>query len=178
MNFFNKIKNYFYQKSIEKTAAILANVSREMINLSEAQSIGILLDATKANDVITVTQFSDKLKAMGKEVSILAYTNTNDKENTDPKFFNNTNINWTNIPFGEKINQFQTKKFDILISALTVENLALEYLAATSKAKFRVGLFSKNKTNFYELMINTKKNQQLDYLLQQIFHFLNVINKK
>ena len=178
MSFFSKIKYYFYQKSIDKAASLLANVSREMINVNDATSIGILFNATNANDVITVSQFADKLKASNKEVSLLAYVNNNDKENNDPNFFNNTNINWYYIPSGEKINTFQKKKVDILITALTKENLPIEYLAATSKAKFRVGSFSKNKINFYELMINTNKNQQLDYLLEQIFHCLNAINKK
>jgi hypothetical protein len=56
------------------------------------------------------------------------------------------------------------------------ESLPLEYIVATSDAKFRVGAFSDAKTNYYELMINTQKNQSIKYLLDQINHFLKVIN--
>jgi len=177
MFFVNTIKNYFYQSSIKEAAKVLNKISREMINLNAAKSIGILYDASTASNIMAVTQFADKLKALDKEVYILAYVNNHVKENLNPVFFNKTDVNWANIPHGDKITTFQKRNLDILITALTKECLPIEYLAATSKAKFRVGSFSKNKINFYELMINTKENQQLEYLIQQIFHFLNVINK-
>ena len=62
------------------------------------------------------------------------------------------------------------------IGAFVDECLPLEYLAATSRARFRVGSFNDSKTSYYELMINNQKNKDLKYLLQQINHFLKVIN--
>jgi len=78
--------------------------------------------------------------------------------------------------FSHKINDFHAKNFDILICAFIEDCLPLEYIAATSNARFRVGAFSKAKTNYFELMINTQKNENLEYLLDQINHFLKVIN--
>lgn len=177
MNFIQRVKTYFYKSSIKKALKVNKIVHREMLNLDVAKKIGILFNATKTNDIITVTQFADKLRNEGKTVFILGFQDRKLKEEQEPRIFDRNSVNWFGIPNDTKIDGFQKIKIDILICAFEEECLPLEYIVATSKARFRVGAFSKAKTNYYELMINIKKDQQLLYLLQQIKHFLKVINK-
>jgi hypothetical protein len=176
MAFFENIKQFLYFKKLRFDAKALNAKPRDMMNIDKANRIGILFDASSADNIITVTKYAESLSQLGKKVSILAYQNNKDKENSDPKFFNKLNINWFYIPESDKIIAFQQKNFDILICAFVEECLPLEYIVATSDAKCRVGAFSDAKTSYYELMINTKKNQSLKYLLVQINHFLKVIN--
>ena len=126
--------------------------------------------------IITVTKYAESLSQKNKEVSILSFQNNSEKENSDPRFFNQLNVNWFNIPSHEKIDNFHRKNLDILIGAFVNECLPLEYVAATSNARCRVGAFNDSKSNYFELMINTKKDDSLRYLLQQIDHFLHAIN--
>lgn len=177
MGIFKNIKNIFYKSAVNSAVKSARNTKREMLNIDLAKKVGIIFNATKTNDVITVTQFTDKLKKENKEVYILGYQDRKLKEETDSRLFDNKNVNWYGLPNDEKINEFQRKNLDILICAFEEECLPLEYIAATSKAKFRVGVFSKSKTNYFELMINIKKEQGLSFLLNQILHFLKVINK-
>ena len=172
-----KIKDFFYRLSLNKALKNATKIQREMINIDKAKSIGILFNATKHEDVRVVFKFSDKLRANGKQVYILGFQNIKSKEESGPKTFNRNSVNWYGVPSDAKIDGFVKIPKDILICAFKEECLPLEYIAARSKAKFRVGAFSQLKTNFYELMINIKPEQKLIYLLQQTLHFLKVINK-
>lgn len=176
MKWWNNIKRFLYLKKLRFDAKSKSKVPREMLNIKYAQKIGILFNATSADDIITVTKYAEGLKKEHKDISILAYQSKKDKDNKDPRFINELDINWFYIPTSEKINNFHKMKLDILICAFVDECLPLEYIAATSDAKFRVGDFSDAKSNYFELMINTKKNRNLKYLLEQIDHFLHVIN--
>lgn len=176
MAWLENIRQYLYFKKLRFDAKKLATTEREMMNLNNAARIGILFNASSADDIMTVTRYAETLSKLGKKVSILAYQNNKDKENSDARFINKLDINWFYIPNSPKIDDFHTKNCDILICAFIKECLPLEYIAATSKARFRVGAFSQAKTNYFELMINTQKNQSLKYLLEQINHFLKVIN--
>ena len=176
MAFLENIKQFLYFKKLRFDAKAFASKPRDMVNLDKANRIGILFDASSADDIITVSKYAESLSRLGKDVTILAYQDNKLKENNDARFFNNLSINWFYVPKSKKIDDFHQRKFDILICALIDECLPLEYIVATSDAKFRVGAFSDAKTNYYELMINTKQNQSLKYLLEQINHFLKVIN--
>ncbi len=177
MRLVKKVKFYFYNSFLKKDLKANQNVLREMINIDSAKRIGVLFNATKTNDVITVTQFADHLRTEAKEVFILGFQDRKLKVEQDARLFDRNSINWFGIPRDTKVDDFQKINIDILICAFEEECLPLEYIVATSKARCRVGAFSKAKTNYYELMINIKKDQQLVYLLKQIKHFLKVINK-
>lgn len=176
MSWLKDIKKFLYLKKLRFDAKSNAKITREMINIKHANRIGILFNASSADDIITVTKYAESLSNDDKDISILAFQNNKNKETDDPRFINQLNVNWFHIPSSEKIDNFHKMKFDILICAFVDECLPLEYIAATSDAKFRVGAFSDAKTNYFELMINTQKDHTLKYLLEQINHFLQVIN--
>lgn len=176
MAFLSSIKNYLYSKKLRYDAKRVAKIPREMLNLKKAKTIGILYDATQTENIIEITKYSEQLKQHGKHIEILGYKNQQIKEEDIPMFFNKKDVSWFSIPNHERVEKFRTTKFDILICAFSNECLPLEYIAATSKATFRVGSFNKSKAAYYELMIHTKENMSLNYLLKQINHFLQVIN--
>jgi hypothetical protein len=149
------------------------------MNIEKAQKIGVLYNATKVNDVIAVTEFCDMLKATGKNVSMLGYQNIKPQKNEPltKGIFNRENVNWFHKPSGKDIYDFKNEHFDILICAFIDKCLPLEYIANVSLAKFRVGHFNQASIDAFELMINTGEKKDLKYLLNQINHFLKVINK-
>lgn len=177
---FNKIKLYFLKLALTRELEQKPVSNREIINLQEAKNIAIIFNATNIEDVITVTQFADSLKNMGKNVEMLGYENKKPKKDAQeqPHIFDKSNINWFEKPTGTKISTFKKQKPDILICAFEKECLPLEYLAAVSLAKFRVGKYTSKNVANYELMINLEKNQNLQYLLTQFTHFLKVINTR
>lgn len=175
MGLISSIKSYFYNSTLNKHAKFLSNYGRKVINLTNAKSIGLLYNASNSDNVVAVTKFVELLKNNELEITSLAYLNENIKEDNRINYFNKTNINWYEIPFGEKIDNFQKRKFDILICATTQECLPLEYLSATSKASYRVGFYQKDKTEIYDFMINVNQQTDLNYFFKQVYNYLKNI---
>lgn len=174
-----KIKYYLYKTALNRELSKLKSIDRQMLNIDNAQKIGILYNASKVNDVIAVTELSDMLKSAGKNVTMLGYQDVKTKKNEPfaKGIFNKDNVNWFQKPSGKEIFNFKNAEFDILICAFIDKCLPLEYIANVSLAKFRVGHFNQASTDAFELMINTGEKKDLKYLLNQINHFLKVINK-
>ncbi|MGB1247768.1 MAG: DUF6913 domain-containing protein [Chitinophagales bacterium] len=178
MSIINDIKNFFFQKDLQSKVRKLTSTRREMLNIEKAKTIGLVFNASKTENVMTITHFADALKNMNKKVLMLGYQNYKVKDQDDHRLFNLNDVNWYGKPTTTKIIDFQEEKVDILICAYLDDCPPLEYIAATSKAKFRVGAFNKNKTSHYELMININNRPELKYMLDQTAHFLKVINKE
>ncbi|MCW3124943.1 MAG: hypothetical protein JWO03_601 [Bacteroidetes bacterium] len=174
MNILDNIKDYFYQSVLRQRGANRPN--RSITNLSDAKTIGIIYDSSEGSNDAIVTKFSEMLKAKGKSVEVMAYLDDKkiDQKNGIP-LFNRKAVNWYAIPTDERVVAYCNKNFDLLICAITSENKPLEYMAYTSKAKYRVGPFAEEKTKFYDLMIQIDGKRDLNYLLQQMVHFLENI---
>jgi len=175
MKFWDNIRNYFYKKNLGKRLLGL-NTNRNVTNLQDAKTIGIIYDSTHADNDIIITQFAEELRNQGKTVDILGYVNDNKTEHKDDiVIFNKKNVSWTRIPQGDKVENFAIKNFDLLLACYTDENLPLEYVAQTSKAKWRVGAYSNDKTACYDMMISVGDKKDLQYLIGQTIYFLNQI---
>lgn len=174
----HKIKRYFHNRALVSVVKRAEKIDRKPINIKRAKSIGILFDASNPTKVITVTKFSEKLVNQGIKVDILGYVNNKEKELSESFLFNNNDVNWYGVPVSSKVKQFENTPYDILISAFVEESMPLEYIAASSKSKFRIGAFNNSKIHCFDFMINLGKQVQLNYLLNQIKHFLEVINKQ
>lgn len=142
------------------------------MEFDKAHQIGILFDGTDLNNREVVLRFAKELRSAGKAVKLLGYLNNRTESESFPfKVFNNRNIDWLMRPTGDSVADFLDHTFDILLNLSMEENPALEYIAALSKAHYRVGAFSKS-THCYELMIDLPASQQLPDLIKQIEFFL------
>lgn len=175
MKFWDDLKNYFYQ---QKLNGAIRNVKaiHTVTNLTDAKTIGIVYDSTKPDNDIIITKFAEHLRAEGKTVEILGYINDPKVESkADILVFNKKALSWTGIPNSDRVKAFTDKKFDLLFAAFTGRHPALEYVAATSKAKWRLGVYTKGKTDLYDMMVMMDGKNDLQYFLNQSVYFLNEI---
>ena len=182
MSFFSKIKTSYFYTDLNKKLVQNHSLNRSSVEFSTAKSIGILFDATDAASRNKVLDYVQKLINKGKQVNLLSFVKKKKKDLNFPfKFFTLQDVSWKMIPENNAINQFISKRFDILISLYLptqkekLVNKPLEYISALSKANFRVGPFCGN-TNSFDLIIDTPKNVDLEYLIKQIEFFLYRIN--
>lgn len=174
MGTIQRIKRNIYEFLLQRKIS-RSNAKREVVQLSEASRIGILYDASQPENTITVSRFSELLKQQGKDVSLLGFVNEQRNDFSDkPSLFNKKELNWMQQPISEKVQTFIKSDFDILINAWMGEQLTLEYIAALSNARYRVGEYSRKKTFCNEMMIDVHGRQELSYLVDQIAHYLNV----
>lgn len=171
LNFLGKIRRQTHQYFLEKELTG-HGVKHQSVNFENAKTIGILFEAGKLEDRTTVLSFAKKLKAQGKKVKLMAFLKSQPKnQNFVFEHFNKKDLDWTWRPKNDRIDSFIKKPFDILINLSTSKHPALDYIAAFSHAKFRVGPFTE-KTYCYELMLETGENKDLNSYITQITFFL------
>ena len=175
MKYWDNIRNYFYKQNLEGRLKDL-NVKHDIINLTDAKTVGIVYDSTNPENDIVIANFAQELRGQNKQVEILGFVN--DKKidtKTGVTIFNKKNLSWTLAPEDERVNQFAEKRFDLLLGCFVGENLPLEFITRISKARWRVGAYVENKTDCFDMMVNVSGKTELPYLLQQTTYFLNQI---
>lgn len=166
-----KVHGYFLKKELKTHRQ-----DHYSMDLKSAKSVGLLLDATELAGREVVLKFSEELKKQGKEVKLLAYFGGNPKvANFAFTHFTKKDLDWALRPKSQDIQKFINQPFDILINLTPHGSLPLEYIAAFSKAKFRVGP-STDKTYCYELMVDTAAKKDLQSFIQQVTFFINKMN--
>ena len=68
------------------------------------------------------------------------------------------------------------KEFDMLIDLSLESCFSIQYIAGSSKAKFKVGRFGINPLNFYDLMLQVDDKIKLEDYLKYIKHYLTILN--
>lgn len=169
-----KIKNRFFKSVLRQRNT--QQITRKVTNLHDATTIGIAYDSTNPDNDIAVTKFAELLRSKGKTVTIIGFVNDKKIDHKgDISIFNRSETNWYGIPNSEKADRFIDQKFDLLLVPLTDACPPIEYISFLANAKYRVGPFHEEKAAFFDLMINTGEDNNINYILQQMLFFLNSI---
>jgi hypothetical protein len=150
------------------------------VSLESATTIGIVYESTQEKVYELIKKTVKDLRAMQKDVLALGYY---DKKNLPPMrfsklgmdFFTRKSLNWQLKPSGSIIKNFIDFPFDILIVLHSEQSIPVRYVAAHSKAKFKIGKFDERNENVCDMMIDTGSDSSAARLLEQIFKYLNMI---
>lgn len=157
--------------------------NREMqgIGIESARSIGILFNAKDERTFKQIREFADQLRGGGlRKVSALGFVPKSQLEaflnsSQDFDFFTREDFNWYYRPQGRKVAGFISEPFDILIDLRLSKFTSILFIVALSRAQFKVGRFSSEFKEFYDLMIDVEDSTDLNYFISQIKHYLNMI---
>jgi len=72
------------------------------------------------------------------------------------------------------INDFINQPCDIFIDLCVSECFTIDYISGLTKAGLKVGSFNRKK-KYHDLMIDVKINTSLNYLCEQVEHYLKMI---
>lgn len=171
MQFIEQIRARLHDASLAKEIPF-QKVGRSSIYLDNASSVGILFDATLPEDKEVVLDFAEKLKRDGKKVKLLAFFD-NKIQTADFTFpyLNQQKLDWALRPKSPEALAFAEQPFDLLINLSKSDIRPLDYIAAHSKAKFRVGPVTE-KTYCYDLMIENAGQADLKAFLQQVIFYM------
>ncbi|MCX6278397.1 MAG: hypothetical protein NT004_09905 [Bacteroidetes bacterium] len=172
-----KIGQYYFRKEnlrVERQC--------QMTNLKDARKIGILYTLDNVPDYELVSQFVAQLQGEHKEVKTLGFVkNKNLVQRFLPKlsfdFFSKRDLTWFYKPIHKQVRDFIEREFDLLIDLSLYDSFPLNYISGLSNALLRVGKFSEENNDYYELMIDLKPSLTSEEYLGQIQHYLTVINK-
>lgn len=154
---------------------------RAISNLDSAQTVGIIFNANSQASYDRASQFANFLMN-SKEIQVFAIGYVDDKrmlqffaDKKGFKFFSKRNLNFVGKPQNSSVDFFIDKQFDILIDLSIEDFYPIQYIVALSKAKLKVGRFIEGD-NYYDFMIDIKKDNTLDNLINQIELYLSIVN--
>jgi len=92
----NDIRYKFYDYHLKKKLVSVADRRQSKpMNFRQADTIGILFDATKPASRVFINEYRELLINKDKQVSILGYfDDRQDHQNVIFKYFNNKDLNW------------------------------------------------------------------------------------
>ncbi len=151
-------------------------------NFDSIKTIGILFDATSAEDYEIVKRYVLFLREHRKRVKVIGFFNT---KNLPPMtyskleydFFATKDINWMGKPSSTVIKNFIDEEFDLLIDLNVHDHFPLKYISALSKAIFKVGKYNEKDIDMYDMMIDADNTKTVKYFLRQIDIYITMMNK-
>ena len=175
-DFKQKVGKWVFQRELKTNKR-----TKEVCNLDNAQSIGILYDATSEEQIKMVKPFVSYFFDLKKDVKALGYVNSKQLSfHHTPKlqydFFYQKDLNWFYKPQNYIIDNFVKKEYDILINLCDSSIIPIKYLVASSIAHFKIGVHEENY-EIYDLMISLKDDKSMEKLMHEIKHYINLINK-
>lgn len=171
-----KVGKWVFQRELKTNKRI-----KEVCNLEDAKSIGILYDATNEQQIKQIQPFVKYFFELKKDVMALGYVNAKQLSYCHtPKlqydFFYQKDLNWYYKPQNYIIDNFVKKEYDILINLCDSSVMPIKYLVASSVARFKIGRFE-DGYEIYDLMMEINDDKSLSKLMQEIKHYINLINK-
>ncbi len=171
-----KVGKWVFQRELRTNSR-----TKEVCNLDDAKSIGVLYDATTEEQIKMIQPFVSYFFDLKKDVKALGYVNANELSYCHvPKlqydFFYKKDLNWHYKPQNYIIDNFIRKEYDILINLCDSNIIPIKYLVASSIAHFKIGIYQENY-EIYDLMISLKDDKSIEKLMDEIKHYINLINK-
>ncbi|MBE9467679.1 MAG: hypothetical protein IMY72_05065 [Bacteroidetes bacterium] len=173
-----KIASFGLKRKLKKSFR-----TRQPINLKNAKTIGIVYNDNEQKSNVIIKSFVEFLSKKNIQVYVVEFINKKIKtENYIRKngfnYFALNDLNCFYKPKSVIVDEFIKNEFDILIDlSLNNNYFPVKFINALSKAKFKVGKFYKTP-NYYDFMINIDENNNLEFFIEQIKHYLSMINNK
>lgn len=151
-------------------------------NLSQVKSIGVVWDASKTGDFIILSKFFQSMHDRNIDVKIFGYFPGKElpDQYTAIRYLTcirNEDINFFYLPLSSEAETFIKNRFDVLIDVNFDNTFPLTCITSLSVSNFKVGLLdSEPAESKFDLMIEMKKPVILDNYLNEILHYLEMIN--
>ena len=184
INFVNILNAVILEKSRLKLANMLlrrriAKVKRQkmLFDFASAKYIGVLCSPQDEINTGHLKNFLHYLSQKGIKYSVFGYFD--EKKIPDNflywkgiDFITRQDLNFFFIPQNPIIDKFINEPFDMLINCNIANYFPLEYMSQLSVAKCKVGVMHDDKS-CYDLMIDIKKNQTVEYFLKNLEIYLS-----
>jgi len=148
-------------------------------NFRTARSAVILFDTSHRDSFPVIKDFRKFLE--DKDIRCSAYGYVAEKEIPQEmlfwknySFITRKNLNWYLKPVGEPVEAFFRDDPDVLFDFTLDHSLGLQFLVQLSGARFKVGCYTELE-NDYDLMINLKEDCNVEILVGQIKHYMELL---
>ncbi len=150
---------------------------KKVVNQNKVKSIGMLFDDSQISNPKELQSYVDKWTKNGKSVETFSFVDIKDFEENidDTGKFCRKDINWFQVPQGDKVDAFLNKPYNILITINPAKKQHLHFLNAVSSAKFKIGLLP-DEVEFYDLVIDLEENANVKKIFSDIQETLDKLS--
>jgi hypothetical protein len=178
------IDNIKKKLALSRINADAKNLVRQKsaFNIDEAKTVGISFGFASAEDFELLKKYVLYLREMKKKVKVIGYYTSKEEPSiqyskVDYDFYGKKSHNWYGLPTDHIVTNFIAEEFDILIDLNFEKESVMRYVAACSKAKFKIGQFEEND-EIHDMQIEGTEGKGLKFFLRQVDTYLAMINKK
>ncbi|MCF8254086.1 MAG: hypothetical protein K9H61_09385 [Bacteroidia bacterium] len=177
-NIKNKIGRILLKKPVNKQ-----NGNTSIPTFSQIQDIGIIYNADTKEHEQEINLVANYLREQGKKVWMMGYVNSktlpeNKKFHISSEYFWKEKLTFFNLPDPNKIGNFISHPFDLMMNLYFEKELPLEALSTLCKSKYSMGVEMPGNLAYNDGLISLGSNRDIKNLASQIVHYLNVINQK
>lgn len=184
MSILSGMKDYIGGIMLKREVRMLNQVRKiNKFKFENVKTVGIIFDAASAEDFELVKRYANELRDNGKKIKVLGYFKSNGVpaltySKLDFDFFSNKEVSLLGKPTPVFIRNFIEEEYDLLIDLNIHDHFALRYVAAMSKAVFKVGKFEEeNDIHTHDMMIDSDHTKTIKYFLRQIDTYIMMLNK-
>ena len=175
--FKNLVKDFMLKRRCEEARKAINPASRNTINYHQVNQIGILFHLDAETDPEPLARFIKKLEQDHKKLKILTYF---EYAHSHPyKFyidcFLKSDINWKGEINSAKMTVFLDTQFDFLFCIESEKQPVFDIILSQTKANCRVGVYDKERTNLFELMVENPNWKDIDYTLKQMLKYTKLL---
>jgi len=151
---------------------------RETVSYEEVKEIGILFTIVDRDKHNAIKKLAKQFKEDGKKVEVLGFLGKG-KENYDflYNYISSADISALGKMTSGSAITFAQRNFDYLFYVDLHPNIYLENILAMSKAKCRVGIYEKNKNDFFDFMLNISREKKISALIDQMYFYTKKLGK-
>lgn len=181
MEFFGQVRLNIGKSILRKRASRL---SRKILynGFTGIRKIGLVWDAGKTDDFQHISRFHQRMSERGIDTSVFAFYAGKELPDklTAIRFLTcmrKKDLNLYYIPVSGEAVKFIQTKYDVLIDLNFEETFPLKYIAVLSAAGFKVGILNSDpEARFYDLMMELKRPFTIEYYLNEVVNYLEMIN--
>lgn len=169
-------RRFFIRRELEKNIR-----HRRLLNFDQAQSFGIIYNATQEENYTLLTLLVKDLQQQQKKVKTLGFVEQKKMPAyCFPKltfeFCNKKSFQWNYAPDADNVVNFISEPYDVLIDLTCCDLFFTKYLAAISGARFKLGVYDDRYVDVFDMMIQVDDKCKLKDLAENTLHYLKMIN--
>lgn len=156
---------------------------RKLVPFEEVKKIGLLFGIVSKEEFGMIQDLSQYLISKGKEVISIGYYPGKDLPDyciaaKSGYCFNQRDVSFLEFPKTDFLRKYIQIPFDLLINLCQDDHLPLKYTATLSRAKIKMGITRGNDQGCYDITIQPEKKLSLDKAIENVFHYLLILNRK
>ena len=165
------LKRNALKKSIESHVKKRTSQAKEVADI---KSLAVLIDASDSVNVLSLVKLANELGVKSDQLMVMGYKDQKEvSDDKDAAFYNDKSFGVNGGVKTASLRKFIDKEYDVLINFYSESKLELDYVAAASNAKFKVG-FAEIDNRINDLVIGSA-NQNINLFISELKKYLKIL---